>query len=46
LTSSGIKKSSTGNKEIMYLMNFAESITDAPIPRDVNTHTLSAGDNL
>jgi len=26
----------------MYLMNFAEAITDVPIPRDINAHTLSA----
>jgi len=27
-------------------VNFAEAITDAPIPREINTHTVSARDNL
>jgi len=46
VTSSGIKKSSARNKEIMDLMNFAKAITDPPIAREINTHAFSARDNL
>jgi hypothetical protein len=51
LTSSGIKQSCARNKEIMDLVNFAETMTDAaitnaPIPCDINTHALRARDNL